>query len=638
VRFLIRSWSFARRNPVALAGYLLYFWTAAPGIGASDTALLVDEMRNLRYSTHANHHNLTITLGWLASHLPGSAARLATLVQSFLGGTAVLLFYLLVLRTFGRRRVAVLATLGLLVLHSLWWHSTIAEVYAANAVLTVVALFLIVRLREVGSPRGLPPLFFVAGFALFNHVQMGIVAVGATVALVWSLLLDLRRGAPAEAARLAVRCTLAFVLGFLPYALVFAMDMRLLGGFRPALAQALGGDFRRLMFSGGVLAAVADLGFLLVWQFSLAFLVVIAFGIRRLLRAFAGSPALGALLGMFLLNTGFFAFFPTWDKYAFLLPSFIVLAFAGAHALDALDRRLEAEPRGSLVAAGLGLLFVLQPLLLYPRLTALSAYGGRLARFGHERTKNLFDEGLYLADPDKRGFAEYQDCARAILAKLPTNAVYVDDDSRTYYVIRHLQRYEGARTDFRLELVNDWGFEGWGISRSGFVDLVRAARDGRVALFLADLEDPYLPYLMAVPGIDGYHFRRFPLDERRWVYRLVPRNEEGALVPEAPRPAALLVGEGFGSPGARLRADFGPNDPVAAELRFDRNGEPFTLGFRWRGPEGREAAATPIRIPFGCVTAYGTLEAPRPLVPGTWTVTAEASGTTLASARFNVGR
>jgi hypothetical protein len=339
---------------------------------------------------------------------------------------------------------------------------------------------------------------------------------------------------------------------------------------------------------------------------------------------------------MFLLNTGFFAFYPTWDKYAFLLPSFLVLAFAGAHALAALDRRLDALPHPNLAAAALGGAFLLQPLILYPRLTSLSAYGGRLARFGHDRTRNLFDEGLYLANPDKHRFREYQDCANAILAKLPPDAVYVDDDSRTYYVIRHVQKYEGARADFRLELVNDWGFSDWGISRSGFQDLVRAAHDGRLSLFLADLEDPYLPYLMAVPDIEGYRFRRFPLDDRRWVYRLLSRAEEGGLAPEAPKASGLVVGQGFGAAGARLRAAFGPNDPVAAELRFDRNGEPFPLGFRWQGPGGREQAPVPLRVPFGCVSAWGALELPRPLTPGDWTVTAESGGTLLASTSFRV--
>jgi hypothetical protein len=627
-----------RRHPTVFVGYLLYFWTAAPGIGACDTALLVEEMRTLALSTHANHHNLTIGLGWLVSFVPlGSAVRQATLLQAFLGGTAVLLFYVLVFRTFGRRRVAVLATLAVTVLHSLWWHSTIAEVYAANAVLTMLALIVLVRLREEPHGPALPVLFFLAGLSLFNHVAMGFVAAGAAACLVLRLVADVRAGEARGALRAAIRCTAAFGAGFLPYAVVFVLDARRLGGFRPALAQALGGDFQSIMFKGGLLEAATDLGFLLVWQIPSPFLLAVVLGVPRLVRSFAGSPSLAALGVMFALNTGFFAFYPTWDKFAFLLPSFIMLAFAGAHALDWLDRRLGSLPYPGVAAAAVALSFVVPPPFLYSQLPSLSRFGGRLARFGNERTKNLFDEGLYVANPDKRRFSEYQAGAAALLARLPTGAVYVDDDSRTYYVIRHLQKYEGARTDFRLELVNNWGFSNWGLSRDGFVDLVRAARERSIPLFLSSLEEPYLPHLMAVPEIDGYRFRRFFLDEHRWVYRLVPRTEEPGLPPEAPLVATLVVGEGLGSKQARVRTGFLPHEPITAELRFERNGEPFALLFRWRGPGGGEEAGRPLRVPFGCVRVWTTLEAPRPLAEGTWAVTAESSGTPLASASFRVG-
>jgi hypothetical protein len=267
------------RNPFLLVPLVFYYLTSAPGIGSSDTALIVDEMRRLVLSTHANHHNLTLLVGHLFLLGPGpEPARLANLASVFLGSVAVGLFYIAVLQRSGSRLAAAASAAALMVSHSMWWHSTVAEAYAWNAILTVAALVQLQRLREGHSDRVLAGLFFVAGLSFFNHVQMGILVAGATAYLGGHLLVARRAEGAGRPRRLLGTCVASFLVGFAPYAVTFAFDVARFGGLRPALGQALGGDFRSLMAKGTPGDALADVLYLVVLQFPSPFLLAVVVG------------------------------------------------------------------------------------------------------------------------------------------------------------------------------------------------------------------------------------------------------------------------------------------------------------------------------------------------------------------------
>ncbi len=633
----------ALRRAVAFALLLVpaafYVLTAAPGIGSSDVALLVDEMWHLSLSTHANHHNVTIVLGWLVHFLPvATPARLANLLQSVLGGVAVAIFYVAVLEACGRRRVAVLVAAAVMVSHSLWWHSTIAEVYAANAVLTAVALLLFARLRRDDTGKPLPWLFFLGGLAPFQHAQMGIVVLGATAALAVWVRGRLREGAGREAARLVARCAVAFFVGVLPWLVTFAADAAREHGVRRALGQALGGEFKGVMFAEGPGHALADALFLTGIQFPSPFLPFVAAGPFFLALAWRDAKSLAGLGVFFAVNTGFFAFYGTWDKFAFLLPSFLALGLAAAFALSPLDRWLEGRPalgRCGLTAALL-VAFVAPPPAVYAHLEAWGASGGLFARYAPTYAANVFDAGQYLANPNRRGFREFEDFAALLFARLPPGAVYLDDDSRSYYPIKYIQTYEGGRADVRVELVNAWGIEGWGLDPAGFHELLRSTHDRDRGLFLPTLETPYLRWLLRPENVDRYRFRRFPLDERRYVFRLVTAGEEEALAPELPRDPVLVVGRRRGSADVVVATEFSADETISGELRFQRNGEPILFRLDWTAPGGERWTGDEVRVPFGCVAAWSLLDAPRPLAPGAWSVEARSGTTRLAGARFTV--
>jgi hypothetical protein len=627
-----------KKHPFPLVPLAFYAFTCGRTIGSSDTALLVDEMRTLNLSTHVNHHNLTIVVGWLFSFVPHpNFAYVANLVSVVLGALAVSAFYWLVFEAFGRRTVAAASALLLMVSHSMWWHSTIAEVYAANALLTVIALILLQRLSRRFREAELGLLFFVAGLAIFNHAQMGVLALGAAAYLVAHLA---DRGKVASAplpAGLILRCGAWFAAGILPYVLVFVKDVRREHSVTRVLDLALGGDFKAVMMKGDLIPSVLDLLFLVALQFPSPFLLAVAMGVVLLAREWKDRKALLALLVIFSVNTGFFMFYDTWDKFAFLLPSFIVLAFCGSFALHRLWLFLEARRSPYLYsAAGLALvLSLVAPIHIYSRLSHWGREPGFWQRKFGNAYANTHDVGEYMANPDKRNYREYQVFIGRLFERLPEGAIFIDDDARTYYPIKYFQKYYGQRRDLRVEMLNVWGFEGWGLGQQAFADLLEEAYQGDKPLFLISIGPPYSTHIIRIPGSERYRFREYPLSDGRWVYQLLTARA-AALPPEPPRFTRVAVGQGLDTATPRERTSFSARETVMAAAYFEINGEPFPLRFRWLAPDRTIVVNDPMVLPFGCSSAWTALDRPAPLPAGAWTVEAMVGDRKVGSAAFDV--
>jgi hypothetical protein len=372
--------------------------------------------------------------------------------------------------------------------------------------------------------------------------------------------------------------------------------------------------------------ALADLAYLLVLQFPTPFLLAVGAGVVLLARRWKGTPGLLAITSAFFLNTVFFAFYNTWDKFAFLLPSFIILAYAGSFGVERAEQWLSARrARPAWVVAGLTLVVcAVVPPLLYSRLVSWASAGGVFARYSNAGSANVLNLAEYAANPNKRHYREFETYIRALFDRLPPDAVYLDDDGRAYYPVRYFQRYRAGRRDVRAELVNSWGFSGWGLGPEAFATLVREAHRANRPLFLVSIQEPFYGLITRLPGLDRLRFRRFPLDERRWIYRLVTAAEEGRLPTEPPPSARLLVGR-VPRPGEELegREEFGPEEPLVAALRFEPNGEPILLRFRWLPPGGSAPIESDeLDLPFGCTIAWAALDRPAPLATGEWTVEA----------------
>jgi hypothetical protein len=601
------AWQLLRRHPFVLLPWAFYLATASPTIGMGDTAMLVQAIDRLRISSWVNNHNLSVIAGWLLSQLPlGTPAYQANLLSVVFGGATIVAFYVLVFSTFRSRWVAALSASALAVSHSQWWHSTITEVYAINGLFTVLFLHLLWQL-ERGATRGaLYLLFFLAGLSIFNHVQMGILGVGAAVFLGLRLIEHVRAGRGAAAAREFAACLGFCLAGFLPYLFVLVRDIRA-GDGSYGLSTALGGGWSEIMLGDTWSTGLQDVSFLLVQQFPSPYLIAVLWGTWLVLRrGRAVDKAVAGAVAALLLNTGFFAFFPTWDKFAFLLPSFIILAFFGAFALDQLRRRMTASRSRWWLAAAAAATLLLPP-WVYSQMGGWAHSNPFLRRrFQPAYMANMVDHVEFLTNPNKRGYDDIDSYKTQLFEALPPGATYLDDDSRTFHVVDHYARFEGQRKDLAVEQVSALDFIPWGLTEPEFVSLLQDAARDDAQLFVASLDEPFSS-LLAKPALAGATFRRFPLGDQgtRWVYKLVTATaapDELALL--QPNPQVLRINTTIGAADSASLADRpdrrDTGQTVSVQVRFGITERPFPIRIRWLDPTGTEIGRTKAQtVPAG---------------------------------------
>jgi len=73
---------------------------------------------------------------------------------------------------------ALLGGLALMLSHSLWWHSTMLEVYTLNTALLSIILFLVAKFSITKRLTFLYLSLFFWGLSIVNHVLMGLLIVG----------------------------------------------------------------------------------------------------------------------------------------------------------------------------------------------------------------------------------------------------------------------------------------------------------------------------------------------------------------------------------------------------------------------------------------------------------------------------
>jgi Flp pilus assembly protein TadD len=181
VRFL--PWAFL------FGGLALYGAGAARGLAILDSGEFLGVAATLGVA-HPTGYPLYALLGQLATLVPwGEKAFLINLVSAASGAGAAF-FLALAAAELARQlelrpaaRVVAVAAAGVLALTSrtLWSVSTLAEVYALNALFWAALLWLALRLRRTGAARELYVLALVAGLALANHATIALFLPAAAV-------------------------------------------------------------------------------------------------------------------------------------------------------------------------------------------------------------------------------------------------------------------------------------------------------------------------------------------------------------------------------------------------------------------------------------------------------------------------
>jgi hypothetical protein len=567
-------------SAIALAAVLFYVATAAPGLAHADQAIVIDGMCAATLSSAATHHNLTALAGYWPCRLgavDGIAYR-CNLLSAVLGGLAIGLFFGTA-RRFAGPLPGLIASLFLLVSHSMWWHATVAEVYAANALLCAGVLYGLVRHDQSRDQRWLWAAAASAGLGVFNHLQMGFWLPGLAAGS-W-----LEGGEIRERLRRLLRLALAYGAGILPYALVYARDTLQRGGFIAA-REASGGEFSRIFFTASSTEVLATVRlFMLQWGWPSLFLIWVAWGVSRLLRSPEWRCTRTTILVGFLVNTAFFALYPTWDKFAFLLPSFVIASLSGAAGLAgawAVARR-HAAGRVAFLAANLAAL-AWAP-VFFARLPGIAVDSKLWSSYRlHYALRLTVGDGRYLANPDKSDYTIVERYISSLEERLPPQATLVDHVAATFFQFAHAQTLRGWRSDVTLRLFvpsfsdpRRWP-RGFG-SPDGASVILEARRSGPVystSLLLGGFSEVVEDLLS-----QGWTFVEQPVLPGISVWELA-RGEDAA---QHPLVANVVAAAAAASPGVTVT--------------FTRRNPPLRLGVTWRTPNGQRLGAPgSFDIPF----------------------------------------
>ena len=615
---------------VAVAVVIFYGSTVSRWIGLGDTALVLDEMVNLKVNSHVNNHTIAIIFGWLFSKLPfGELALRVNLMSTFFGSIAIVLMYMVAHRTLRKWWLAVFASAMVAVMHSMWWHATIIENYAINAVTLLGVMLCLLKDEERTDNRYYYVACVIAGIAIVNHVQMATLSVAV---FVYAILA--RKKGPYGLIKRWAKMTGYFFVGFTPYLIILVNDM-MKADAKNILFWATGGDFQSRMFDFSLGKVFRPLVIEFIVQFPSPIWILVAIGVYWIGEKAWYARANVSITVIFLINTFFFAQFHTWDKFAFLLPSFLIVAYWGIVGIRAsLDWMAEDEDkRGKLrnVLYGVMGFCVLWPPFFYRQLPKWGADEGMWhKRFNNNYTFNTHDCSTYIANPDKSGWDDVDRFAKALFDKLPEKAVFFDDDSRIYYPLNYyFQRQLGYRRDVSVIMMNSWGFKNWGLSEDRFIAQARRwviQKERRV--FIITIEDPMRAIVARLAEV-GVVAKRFDIDENVWIYELVG-EDDGIL-----RVHDVQLGRGWNQPTPVQKNSFEVNESIAARVRFAKTADPVEVQFIWNDPDGKEHfASEPFTIQAGNVDVWSHMEDTKPRKPGTWTVTLQADTQSVASQPF----
>ena len=504
---------------VFASAFLFYFYHMSPTIGFGDTAILIDNIQKEAFNTEVNTHPFTIVVGKLFMLLPWQdLAFRANLISVVAGALALAVFFQTIFILHNNHLIAVLATLALGLSHSFFWHSTIVENYQVSSIITAFSLFCYVKLHNTHNENWLYLLFALFGLGLFNHVQMGFMGMGIGLAF-------LQRFAKANTRLpLFLKSLAGFCVGMLPWMFLFIRDVSRSGGnFSLVLKNAFQGSFGNIFFSQNLFVAVTDFIIIYFFQFPGLFFFIPLIGIwkfypnRHLLFPFAG-----AFLHLFS-NTFFFMFYGTWDKFAFLLQSFIILVFFSSFVLNFLLK----SSRSLFIATPLFLSLLATPLFYdFVENSAQNPDGFWYPRYNNIYSHNLYDQAGFIINPAKHEFYEMENFCDLVFEKLPQGSVMLDDDSRSYYPLAdYYQKYYNKRRDIQILLMNSWGIAGWGMSSEQLVMEIKDTVKRGTPFFIPTLMAPYQSIIDTLTQDNEFYFEKFPLNDKRWLYQVKSKKE-----------------------------------------------------------------------------------------------------------------
>ena len=447
-----------------------YVTTGSRTPGWADAALISRTVNALDFQIWANNHNLftLVAAGWVRL-LPDFIEfhHALNLLCALLGALTVQVVFLIGLRLTANTLASALGAFVLMLSHSLWWHSTMLEVYTLSTLLLGLTVLFVLRYEQDGGLRDLCGAAFCFGLGCSNHAQLALLLFGFLPVLFWS---EQRRTllTPRSLTLLGV----SFLVGFQVYGWVFASELvTRLGGLTDpmqALGSVLGsmihettgGGFRQYMFPTGLSLSERSFWWLFyagffVYNFPSAALLFGAIGAWAWLHGGNHKVTLTFFAGTFIAQLVWSSNYLVWDMYAFSLPVYTLFAILVIIGIDWACR--QSRPLRLLVYLVSPSLFI-SP-ILYSKAAGWVAANETaielletLPQYGQARA--FWDPLSYFFDPNKRQYDRVQRYSDEVLSRLDPAACYWGDEAKLLYPLKYYyQDVLGRRKDVDFELI-----------------------------------------------------------------------------------------------------------------------------------------------------------------------------------------
>lgn len=446
--------------PVAFYGATVCRWPTWV-----DGPMIAGNVYALKLNVWVNTHNLFHLLGrlWTILFPFGDFHVRLNYLCAVLGAVTVTFIFLAGMTVTKNVVASAAGAIAVMFGHSLWWHSTVLEVYTLNTALLAIFLYLVASYEATGSKGRLYGAVFVWGLACSNHVLMGLFVFAFPAILLVS----------AERRRLLDARTLAalaffFLLGFSPYIVIFVREFVRRAPkvfsvkgywnlFEAMVNDTTGAHFRRHMFPTFLSSAEK-------WRWRLNYLFLLLMNYPSVaflggwmgLVAFARNRAFRATFVFFLVGLAAQAVWSSnymiWDMYAFGLPVWVLFGFAAISGFDYFWKSSRVTRAALLVL----LPTLLAGPFLYAKIPSWAGGPGFWRKyFRHfEYVSNIWDPARYFADPNKSRYDDVERFARRIFEILPQGAVLYDDDGKGFYPLALYYRdVLKVRTDIRHRLI-----------------------------------------------------------------------------------------------------------------------------------------------------------------------------------------
>lgn len=443
-----------------------YVLTCCRSVGWVDASAHARYVYKLEIGYWVNKHNLFILLGNLWTHIlpwKDNIAYQLNLFSAFWGAVTVYFIFLSGLKVTQNFLASFLGSIALLFSHSLWWHSTMTEVYTLNTALLAIVIFAIAKFERTRNENDMLLASFVFGLSCVNHVLMWLFVFSfLKVAIVLSKDKERKR------TQTLLKMTLCFFAGFQIYIIIFINDFVRLAHFTQFKTHnkwllfgaiwdsATGGHFKQAMFPSYGLPFFESVKIYLLWFLNYLLTLVMNYPSPALILACVGFWAFlkkqdNRLIFFFtslcfVINSVWVIGYHVWDQYAFGLPSWVIL---GLWVIVGFDYFLKVAKSALAGATLIFFSFFIGP-WVYAQIPQWAHQPGfwRTYFSNFDFVSNLWDPAEYFGSPDKRRENSAQRISASILAKLPRGAIVYDSDGKSYYPLKlYYQDIYGVRPD-----------------------------------------------------------------------------------------------------------------------------------------------------------------------------------------------